>query len=248
MLKPHYDEDDIPYVFLPFLKDTIDMDLSHTTQQIIDAEISFALNGNWNATDWGNRTDFWKYLITKYGHYRIMKQYTEVVDNSLVCDHLLFNVGAYPVLIANHEKYDRLAKALKEQYNVLEPYYMDEEHSEGSKSADTTMENAQQTNTNYETSMDDTANSYQTGKVVADKYDDVVKRKHDQSTQFKGSSFESGSDETHHRMDYRHGNIGNQSQADLIEKEIELARTNLWDVIAKDLLDNICLKIFYSSC
>ena len=33
---------------------------------------------------------------------------------------------------------------------------------------------------------------------------------------------------------------------ELIEKELKLARYNLWDIISHDLLDNICLKYFMS--
>ena len=36
MLKPHFMNDDIPYIYLPFVKDTIDMT---QTQQLVDADI-----------------------------------------------------------------------------------------------------------------------------------------------------------------------------------------------------------------
>ena len=243
MLKPQFEEKDYPYYFLPFIRNVIDM---KQPQQILDAEIAIALNGNWNTDLWGNRSDFWKYFITKYGHYRIMGQYTEESNDMLICDNLDFNEGAYPVLIANHQKYDRLAKALKAEYDVLEPYNVEEEHSEGNKSSGTEMDYKQHTDTTSESSMDDTQHLYPAQEVEYGAHKDSVDRKHDRSTTFRDETFEEYSDETHHRKDYRHGNIGNQTQADLIEKELKLARFNFWDVICKDLLDAICLKIFAS--
>lgn len=244
MLKPQYDFE-VDYIFLPFVRNVVDMTQA---QQFIDADIAFALNGQWNTDLWGSKTDFWKYFITKYGHYRIMQQYTEEVNDMLICEPTDFNKGVYPVLIANHQKYDRLAKALKKDYDVLEPYAVDEEHSEGNKSSKSNMFYAQHTDTTSESSMDDTQHLYPASEVEYGQHTDYIERTHDQSTTFKDTTFESGSDETHHRKDYRHGNIGNQTQADLIEKEIELARFNFWDIVCKDILDAVCLKLFYTSC
>ena len=112
--------DDIPYIYLPFVKDTVDMTQPQLT---VDADIQLALNGQggtiWNGTDWGSQTDFWKFLITRYGHYRIMQQYTEEVNDELICDPLDFNVFTHPVLVANREKYNRLAASLKTSYDVV---------------------------------------------------------------------------------------------------------------------------------
>lgn len=244
MLKPQYDFE-VDYIFLPFVRNVVDMTQA---QQFVDADIAFALNGQWNTDLWGSRTDFWKYFITKYGHYRIMQQYTEEVNDMLICEPTDFNKGVYPVLIANHQKYDRLAKALKKDYDVLEPYSVEEEHSEGNKSSSTEMDYKTHTDTTSESSMDDTTNLYPASSVSYGGHKDVVSRTHDQKTQFREVDFEPNSDETHHRMDYRHGNIGNQTQADLISKEIELARFNFWDIICKDILDSVCLKLFFTSC
>ena len=246
MLKPHFDtEFNVPYIYLPFVKDVVDMTQA---QQFIDADIAFALNGNWNTELWGNRTDFWKYLIAKYGHYRILEQYTEKENDMLVCDYINFNKGVYPILIANHNKYDRLAKAINKDYDVLEPYNVEEEHSEGNKSSNTEMDYKTHTDTTSESSMDDTTNLYPASSVSYGGHKDVVSRTHDQKTQFRDVDFEPNSDETHHRMDFRHGNIGNQTQADLISKEIELAKFNFWDIVCKDILDSVCLKLFFTSC
>ncbi len=229
-------------VYLPFVQNVIDM-----TEQppFLTNDIYAALDGNWNTTDWGDRVDFWKYFITHYGHYRIMYDYCEEVNDTLVCDHFGFNKGAYPVLLANHEKYDRLAKSLKTNYDVLSPYNIQEEHSTGNKTSKTTMHYGQHEDVNKESSMDNTT-LYDSTSTNYAMHDDTVDREHNQSTTFKGDTFEPNSDETSHTKDSRIGNIGNHSFSELIEKEITLARYNLWDIISHDLLDNICLKFFMS--
>lgn len=248
MLQPHFMNDDIPYIYLPFVKDTVDMTQPQLT---VDAEIQLALNGQggtiWNTTDWGNQTDFWKFLITRYGHYRIMQQYTEEVNDELICDPLDFNVFTHPVIIANREKYNRLASSLKKDYDVLAPYNIEEEHSTGEASAKLSTTYAEHTDTEKESSMD-SSTPVNTGQTVYGNHTDSIEREHDRSITFKGNAFESNMDETSHTKDSRVGNIGNHSYAELIEKEIKLARYNFWDIIAKDILDNGCLKIFYTSC
>lgn len=244
-LKPKFIEE-VPYVYLPFVKDVVDMTQPQLT---IDAEIQIALNGQggtiWNVTDWGNQTDFWKYFITHYGHYRILRQYCEEVNDELICDHLDFNVGSHPVLVANQEKYNRLAKSLKTTYDVLKPYNIEEEHSTAGDSSKTNQYYAEHTDTNKESSMDNTQ-LYDSSSTNYGSHTDYVDREHTLSVNFKGSSFESGRAEIEHSKDSRVGNIGNHSYAELIEKEIKLARYNLWDIISRDLLDNICLKFFMS--
>lgn len=248
MLQPHFMNDDIPYIYLPFVKDTVDMTQPQVT---VDAEIQLAINGSggttWNTTDWGNVTDFWKFLITRYGHYRIMQQYTEEVNDELICDPLDFNVFTHPVLTANYEKYNRLAASLKKNYDVLSPYNIEEEHSTGEKHSKATTHYAQHEDTNKESSMDNTT-LYAAASTDYAMHDDYVEREHNQSVTFKEASFEPNADDTSHSKDSRVGNIGNHSYAELIEKEIKLARLNFWDIIAKDILDNGCLKIFYTSC
>lgn len=236
----------IDSIYLPFVQNVIDMTQPQLT---VDAEIQLALNGQggtiWNGTDWGNQTDFWKYFITHYGHYRIMYDYTENSNGTLICDPLDFNKGAHPVIVANKEKYDRLAKSLKKDYNVLAPYNIEEEHSTGNKSSKTTMHYAQHEDKNKESSMDNTT-LYDASSIDYAMHDDTVDREHNQSTTFAGATFEPNSDETSHTKDSRVGNIGNHSFSELIEKELKLARYNLWDIISHDLLDNICLKYFMS--
>lgn len=248
MLKPHFMNDDIPYIYLPFVKDTVDMTQPQLT---VDALIQLAINGSggttWNTTDWGNVTDFWKFLITRYGHYRIMQQYTEEVNDELICDPLDFNVFTHPVLVANREKYNRLAASLKKNYDVLSPYNIEEEHSIGEKHSKATTHYGTHEDKNKESSMDNTT-LYDKSSTYFDTHEDYVEREHNQSTTFAGNSFEPNSDDTSHSKDSRVGNIGNHSYAELIEKEIKLARYNFWDIIAKDILDNGCLKIFYTSC
>lgn len=244
MLQPHFMNDDLPYIYLPFVKDTVDITLP---QVQYEALVKFALDGNWNETDWGTRVDFWSFLITRYGHYRIIQQYTNEVNGQLVCDEQDFNAFTRPVLLANHEKYDRLAASLKKKYDVLSPYNIEEEHSTGEASAKLSTTYAEHTDTEKESSMD-SSTTVNTGQTVYGNHTDTVDREHDRSITFKGNAFESNMDETSHTKDLRVGNIGNHSFAELIEKEIKLARFNLWDIIAKDILDNGCLKIFYTSC
>lgn len=232
----------IDSIYLPFVQNVIDMT---QTQQIVDAEVAFALNGNWNSTDWGSRTDFWKYFITHYGHYRIMYEYCEEVNDTLICDHLDFNKGAYPVLVANHEKYDRLAKSLKTDYNVLAPYNIEEEHSSGADYSKLSTTYAQHIDTDAESSMDSSALINKAQTTYGSHTDDVT-HDHDRSVHFKGNVWDSGMSEIEHKADSRIGNIGNHSFSELIEKELKLARYNLWEIISHDLLDNICLKYFMS--
>lgn len=239
-LKPKFIEE-VPYIYLPFVKDVIDMS---QPQQIVDAEIAFALDGQWQ-TSWGSRSDFWKYFVTHYGHYRILRQYCEEVNGELICDNLDFNVGAYPVLIGNQEKYNRLASSLKTVYDVLKPYNIEEEHSTAADSSKTNQYYAMHTDTNKESSMDN-IQLYDSSSVNYGSHTDYVDREHDRSVTFKDNAFEANRAEIEHSKDARIGNIGNHSFAELIEKEIKLARYNLWDIICRDLLDNICLKFFMS--
>ena len=229
-------------VYLPFVQNVIDM-----TEQppFLTNDIYAALDGNWNTTDWGDRVDFWKYFITHYGHYRIMYDYCEEVNNTLVCDHFGFNKGAYPVLLANHEKYDRLAKSLKKDYNVLAPYNIEEEHSSGADYSKLSTTYAQHIDTDAESSMDSSALVSKNQTTYGSHTDDVT-HEHDRSVHFKGNVWDSGMSEIEHKADSRIGNIGNHSFSELIEKELKLARYNLWDIISHDLLDNICLKYFMS--
>ena len=243
MLQPHFMNDDLPYIYLPFVRDTVDLSQAIL---VVKAEIGVALAG-WNNTDWGNTYDFWMYLISRYGHYRIMQQFTEEQNGSLICDNVDFNTFAKPVFDSNYEKYNRLANALKTTYDVLKPYNIQEEHSTGDKHSKATTHYDTHEDKNKESSMDNTT-LYDASSTYFDTHDDYVEREHNQSTTFAGNSFEPNSDDTSHSMDSRVGNIGNHSYAELIEKEIKLARYNFWDIIAKDILDNGCLKIFYTSC
>lgn len=242
-LKPHFDDNDIPYIYLPFLRDTIDMS---QPQQIIDAEVAFALDGNWDTQNWGNRSDFWKYLVNRYGDYRIMKQFTENSNGILICDNLDFNKGAYPVLISNHDKYERLANALNKNYDVLEPYNIFEENARAEKNSKLSTTYGMHTDTNGESSMDSAALINATQTQFGSHTDDVV-YENNVSVNFENEAFESGMSAVSHMKNRRKGNLGNMAYADLIEKEIKLARFNFWDIICKDLIDNICLK-FFESC
>ena len=174
-----------------------------------------------------------------------MYEYCEEVNDKLVCDHLDFNKGAYPVLVSNHEKYDRLAKSLKKDYNVLAPYNIEEEHSAGADYSKLSTTYASHTDTDKESSMD---SSTLVAKASTDygTHTDTIDHDHDRSVQFKGNVWDSGMSEIEHKADSRIGNIGNHSFSELIEKELKLARYNLWDIISHDLLDNICLKFFMS--
>lgn len=240
-LKPQIYEDDINYIYLPFVKNVVDM--NQGSQTAIDAEIAFALNGNWDTDKFGNRTDFWKFFINRYGHYRIMKQFTEEDNGYLVCDHIDFNKGAYPVLIANHDKYVRLADALQTQYDVLAPYNVFEENSYGEKHSKLSTTYGQHTDTGYETSMDSTAQQPSSQMTMGSHTDDVV-HENNVGVNFEDNAFESSMSNVSHSKNRKKGNFGNLTYADLIEKEVKLARINFWDIICKDLLDNICLKYF----
>ena len=242
-MKPQMLEDFyVDSIYLPFVQNVIDMTQPSLT---IDTEVGFALNGNWNTTDWGNRTDFWKYFITHYGHYRIMYEYCEEVNDILTCEPLDFNKGAHPVLVANNEKYNRLAKSLKKDYNVLAPYNIEEEHSSGADYSKLSTTYAQHIDTDAESSMDSSALINKAQTTYGSHTDDIT-HDHDRSVHFKGNVWDSGMSEIEHKADSRIGNIGNHSFSELIEKELKLARYNLWDIISHDLLDNICLKYFMS--
>lgn len=233
-------------IYLPFLQNVVDMTQPQLT---VDADIQLALNGQggtiWNGTDWGNQSDFWKYFITHYGHYRIMYDYTENSNDTLICDPLDFNKGAHPVLVANREKYNRLAKSLKKDYDVLAPYNIEEEHSSGADYSKLSTTYGQHVVTDGESSMDSAALINKTQSTSGSHTDDVT-HEHDRMVHFKGQEWDSGMSEIEHKADSRVGNIGNHSFSELIEKELKLARYNLWEVISHDLLDNICLKFFMS--
>lgn len=198
-------------------------------------------------------TDIWEYFSNKYGEHYLLPELTDYnnnFDDTKIFCYNMSEINRYlkNIFKINAVKYKRLIESLNKDYNVLEPYYMEEEHSEGNKSSDTTMKYTAHTDTNNESSMDDTTNLYPASSTSYGSHDDTIKRDHNQSTTFKDAVFESGSDETHHRKDYRHGNIGNQTQADLILKEIELAENNLYDIISKDIAEMLCYKIFLTSC
>lgn len=236
----------IDSIYLPFVQNVVDMS---QPQLMVDADIQIALNGHggtiWNGTDWGNQTDFWKYFITHYGHYRIMYDYTENSNDTLICDPLDFNKGAHPVLVANREKYNRLAKSLKKDYDVLAPYNIEEEHSSGADYSKLSTTYAQHIDTDAESSMDSSALINKNQTTYGSHTDDVT-HEHDRMVHFKGEEWDSGMSEIEHKADSRIGNIGNHSFSELIEKELKLARYNLWEIISHDLLDNICLKYFMS--
>lgn len=200
-----------------------------------------------------NSEVLWEYFNNKYGEHYLLPELTDyynTFDDTNIFYIRMGEINRYlkNLFNVNAVKYKRLIDSLNKDYDVLEPYYMDEEHSEGNKSSDTTMKYAQHIDTNSESSMDDTTNLYPTSNTQYGAHDDSIERDHDQSTTFKGDTFESGSDETHHRKDYRHGNIGNQTQADLILKEVELAENNVYDIISKDMAEMLCYKIFLTSC
>lgn len=241
MLKPHLPNDEIPFVFLPFVRDTINLSQS---QIVVEGLINLALDG-WNTTDWGLRTDFWKYLVTHYGHYRVMKQFTELHDGYLICDEQDFNAFAKPVFASNYAKYTRLAKSLESTYDPLRPYDVMAEESSGSKNAKLSTTYATHSDTNYETSMDSTTQQ-PAGKIEYGNHTDDVQSENNLAIDFEGNAYLSNMGTVAGMKNHKYGNLGNLTYADIIDKEAKLAKYSLWDIIAKDILDNGCLKIFES--
>lgn len=247
-----WEEEFEPDVFwLPKLLDCVDFE----NPSEIETSINTLFTGITTPDGFGDKTEFWRFIQNNYGEHRVMWNYTAQYPNPenvfgrvRRCnpDLTRINKGLISVFNANNIKYKRLISSLNADYNPLEPYNVEEEHSEGNKSSKTSMMYAQHTDTTNESSMDDTTNLYPASSVSYGTHTDTVDREHNQKTSFKGSDFEPNSDETHHRKDYRHGNIGNQTQADLIEKEILLTRYNFWDIVSKDITDMVCLKIFMS--
>lgn len=243
-----WEEEYEPEIFmLPKLSDCINFE--NTSE--VPTSIATLFNSITLPTGFGDTTEFWRFLQNQYGEHRIMWNYTVQYPTPVYRvapynpDLTRINKALLSVFNASNIKYTRLIASLNATYDPLKPYNIEEEHSTGQKSSKTTMGYASRTDTTAESSMDSTALN-NTMQTVNGSHNDTIDRSHDVSTTFDGDTFESGSDETSHSKDSRVGNIGNHSFAELIEKEIKLTRFTFWDMVAKDITDMVCLKIFAS--
>lgn len=197
-------------------------------------------------------TDIWSFLCDKYGEHYLLPEltdYNNTFDGTDVYCFKFSELNRYltNVFVTNDSKYQRLLDSLNKKYDVLSPYKINEEHSYGEANAKVKTHYANHQDVNKESAMDDTTLVQKTATDYAEHTDDVV-AEHDRSVNFQGNSFETNMDSISHKKDIREGNIGNHSYAELIEKEIKLARYNLYDIISQDIVDVIAYKIFATSC
>lgn len=241
------DEYEPDVLWLPKLSDCVNFENP--------AEVPVSINTLFNSITtpdgFGDKTTFWRYLQQKFGEHRLLWQYTVQYPTPTFRvrrynpDNVRVNSALISLFAANDMKYKRLLSSLNTKYNVLAPYNIEEEHSEGSKSSLTTMTYGERTANEKETSNDDLTAKLK-GQSVVETYDDTIDRSHDQSIPYKDGSLGEDFDEASHKKDSRIGNIGNHSFAELIEKEVELSRINFWDIVCKDITDMVCLKMFMS--
>lgn len=196
--------------------------------------------------------DIWIFLQYKYGEHYLLPDVTDYehtfVDTDIYCPKISqLNWYMKSLFTTNLPKYNRLLESLNKKYDVLAPYHIEEEHSLGEANAKLNSHSDTHEDINKESAMDDTTLVQKTSTYYPS-YTDYVEGAHDRSVTFKGNSFESQMDSISHKKDSREGNIGNHSYAELIEKEIKLARYNLFDIISQDIVDVIAYKIFATSC
>lgn len=220
----------------------------------IPGAISTLFSGITLPQNFGTPTDFWRFFEEKYGIHYLLPEYTIYtstppwqMENHYQPSNPKINGALTSIFLSNDAKYNRLLSSLNNKYDVLAPYNIQEEHSTGEKISKQTMDNKQRTDNDYETSMDSTS-LQQTGQTQIGSHADELYYENNVKTSFAGNDFEDGSTSTKHTKDSRVGNIGNHSFAELIEKEVKLARYNLWDIVCNDIIDMICYKIFATSC
>lgn len=192
------------------------------------------------------------FLRNKYGEYFLLPDVTDY-SNTFDGTHIYcpdiskLKTFMKSIFVTNDSKYQRLLDSLNKKYDVLAPYKIEEEHSLGEANAKLNSHSDTHEDINKESAMDDTTLVQKTSTYYPS-YTDYVEGAHDRSVNFKGNSFETNMDSISHKKDIREGNIGNHSYAELIEKEIKLARYNLYDIIANDIIDMIAYQIFATSC
>lgn len=196
--------------------------------------------------------DIWSFLSNKYGEHYLLPEVTDYNntfdDTNIYCfSSSELNRYLTNVFITNDSKYKRLLESLNKKYDVLAPYNIKEEHSLGEANSKVNSHSDTHEDINKESAMDDTTLVQKTSTYYPS-YTDYVEGAHDRSVTFQGNSFETNMDSISHKKDIREGNIGNHSFAELIEKEIKLARYNLFDIISQDIVDVIAYKIFATSC
>lgn len=230
----------------------------HTVNYDNPAEVPGAINTLFNGITldehFGSPTAFWQYFELKYGLHFLLPEYT-IYTNVPPCEmenhyqpsNTKINYALSSIFLSNDAKYSRLLDSINQKYDVLAPYNIQEEHSTGYKQSDRYEDYKQRTDTGYETSMDSTTQQ-PISQFTAGGHKDEFSFKNDKSTSFNDNEFEPNSSSTEHSKDSRIGNIGNHSFAELIEKEIKLARINLWDMVCNDIIEMICYKVFATSC
>lgn len=192
----------------------------------------------------------WKYLCNHYGQHKILDTYVHKQEDAFhvyKVFELEIKEAIETLFEINKNKYDKLLKTT-EDYDMFSPYHISEEHVTGTRQANTTNTNGTTiTETGSETSFD-SASLHTTNETVT--------RPSGSNTIDYGSSksetFGEGTDQktlenltsSSKSYDSRVGNIGNHTYADIIEKERETANFSLYDVICRDVINEICYKIF----
>lgn len=193
-----------------------------------------------NIEKYGGAQYIWEWILEKKGHYILLERYRYFRD---------FNNAVEAMFLSNEFKYTHLLKTM-DDYNVLDPYHIVEEHATGNKVSESTSTPSGKTiSTDYETAFNDLDPKI-TGKTEGeyDNYKVTSSFKNDVSESFKNGDDNVTMDNlTSSEKKYvsRIGNIGNHAITDLIDKERKSVYFSLWDVIANDIVDLTCYKIFF---
>lgn len=201
-----------------------------------------------------DKESLWRYIQMQYGEHRLLWDYN-LQNNGLSPAHghpyrylpriPKITQALIAIFDANQEKYKRLLNSLNISYDPLQPYNIMTEEASGNKGALVTSVIGSHTDTQKETSMDSTTQQPANETVVGSHTDTVV-GEHNMSIQFEGQDYLSGMDNVAGLKNRRKGNLGNLSYQDLIEKEVKIGIYSLYDIIAKDITDMICYKLFAS--
>lgn len=203
-----------------------------------------------------------------YGDYRLRQRYYVVTDG---VENILVNAIRHSVMtlyVRNKYEYDKLYATLNLEYNPLdnvdETEHWNEVHSGedittddigsrtsqeklGSRSDSMTIGKSTNTNT-----MD--VAPYESDSFHAKERNTVESGSHtdsnsigEQSNQYiEGAQKNTGKLEHGHVITYdkrRHGNIGITSAMQLITQERQIALFSIYDVIAKDIMQQICIGV-----
>lgn len=195
--------------------------------------------------------EMWDFLCFRYGEHRILETFlsftTDVFGSYKVYESQV-QLALSLMFEANKAKYDKLLQTTS-PYDMFSPYHIKEEHVTGNKAGSVTNTNGTTiTETQMESSYNDTDPSVAGKTITSPSGSNSVSYSSDKSETFEsgtdGQKTLSGMSSTSKSLDSRVGNIGNHTYADIVDKERKMANFSLMDEIAKDIVKEICYKIF----